>query len=705
MEQPLFFNRELSWIEFNARVLTEACRKEIPLLERLQFLSIVSSNFDEFFQIRVASIKRSAANPEHHTDSSGRTPPVLLKQISERCHQIIDIHHQTLVTDILPALASKGVTYIAPELYTSEQKEFIQNYFRATVFPLLTPLRITEHSMPSITSLKQYAAFLLQPIEGIKPNANPFTLEKDKPIIAIAQIPSGLPHIIWLPETDVSATKNFTLLEDLVLRYGTQLFPGFTVSETVLFRITRDADFAVDEDAGANFINAMEEVLVQRQSSFAVRLECTNTSDTIISVLMSHLKLTDDDVYKVDCLIDPKSFSELNNLDGLEKLHYAEWQHFHTPIESYWDTLKQHDLLLNVPYESYQTVTKLISDAADDPTVLAIKMTLYRTGTDSPIVAALQRAATNGKQVTCFVELKARFDEERNITWATQLEKAGVTVVYGIVNYKVHAKILLIIRRENATIKRYVHLSTGNYNPKTARLYSDLSLFTANTEIANDATQFFNLISGYSTIQTMNHLVMAPVNLKTNILTMIQREIDRSTKDNPGFIMAKMNSLADETVIEALYKASTAGVKILLNIRGICMLVPGVTNYSENIKVVSIIDRYLEHSRIFYFQNGGNAELYLSSADWMPRNLERRVELMFPITDQFIFKDIYDTLLLYFQDNTHSHTLNPDGTWTKNVPEGAIAVRAQESLYFKYKKRADTLAKQPEIEFKVRRKD
>jgi polyphosphate kinase len=707
-QQNRYFNRELSWIEFNARVLSEALRKEIPLLERLQFLSIVSSNFDEFFQVRVASIKRQLKNDPRYVDSSGLTPDVVLRQISARCHQIMRIQHSCLVDDVLPELADKGVVYVTPAHFSMEQKGFTQNFFQSTIFPLLTPLRIDTDNFPMLGNLRLHAAFLLKRLPGVMPFSGAPAVNENSPMIAVVQIPSGIPRILWLP--DSVKTKSFALIDDIVTQYGTQLFPGFSVEETMLFKVTRDADFAVDEDSGSNFINAMEEVLVQRQSSFAVRLMCNRSSATILAVLTKKLELLPDDVYQLDGIMDPSNLLDINQTEDAEKFHYPEWQHFYPadlPVDdTYWDTFKQRDVLLHVPYESYQPVIKLISDAADDPKVLAIKMTLYRTGLDSPIVAALERAANNGKQVTCFVELKARFDEERNIAWASQLEKAGVIVIYGIVNYKVHAKILMIMRRENGIIRRYVHLSTGNYNPKTAKLYSDLSLFTTNQEIANDATIFFNIISGYSAIQSMKHLSMAPVNLKSKILAMIQREIDRSTPDNPGLIIAKMNSLSHEEVIAALYRASCAGVHIELNVRGICTLIPGVPGMSENIKIVSIVDRYLEHTRIFYFRNGGSAELYLSSADWMPRNLDRRVELMFPVIDRKIFREVFDILKLYFTDNTHSHLLKNDGSWAPSVPgQNEQGIDAQDMLYRKYKRRADRAAKEPEIEFKVRRKN
>jgi len=702
-----FFNRELSWLEFNGRVLHQALRKELPLLERLQFLSIITSNFDEFFQVRVASVKRMQFSEPDKADVSGLKPKMVLKQISARSHQIIRIQHDCLKNDVLPAMAKKGICYVKPEDFSAAQSDFALNFFLNEVLPLLTPLRTDTEVFPHIGNLTENVAFLLKPISGIR-NANEILKGSDDlPRISFVQIPSGIPQIVWLPSEN--GRKQFALTEEIIAQYGTHLFPGFAVEETLLFKIARDADFAVDEDSGRNFVDAMEEVLVQRQSSFPVMMACNQTSETITKFLMEKMELCEDDVYRIDGILNPGALMELRDIDD-GTMSFPEWQNFYSVNlprdEYYWDTLKQHDVLLHVPYESYDPVVKFISDAADDPKVLAIKMTLYRTGKDSPIVAALERAARNGKQVVVLVELKARFDEERNIAWANQLENAGVTVIYGLVNLKVHAKIIMVMRRESETIRRYAHLATGNYNPRTAKIYSDLSLFTSNNEIVNDATLFFNLVTGYSTLQTMKQLGMAPVTLKSKILSMIQREIERSDPEHPGLIMAKMNALTHEEVIEALYKASQAGVKVLLNIRGVCMLVPGVKGLSENIKVVSIVDRYLEHSRIFYFQNGGDDEIYLSSADWMPRNLDRRIELMFPILDEKVFEEVKEILDVYFKDNENALALSENGTWSEiPVKNDEQILRAQEVLYKKYKRRSESAVKTPKIEFEVRRKD
>ncbi len=711
--QERFFNRELSWLEFNARVLFQGLNKELPLLERLQFLSIVTSNFDEFFQVRVASLKRLLAENPGFVDVSGLSPQMVLTSISARAHQIIRTQQECLMTDILPELAVEGLVYVTPVQYTQQQSEYLNGVFNSQIFPLLTPLRTDTEAFPHIKNLTTYAAFLLSPIKGIKiaSGSEEFRGSEEAPRIALVEIPEGIPNIYWLSGNGSGGVhgRQFALLQDVVAAFGTKLFPGFDVEETLLFKVARDADFAVDEDAGKNFIHAMEDVLIQRKSSFPVQMTCNASSQKIQKFLMEKLELAEEDTYRVDQIINPGDLMELREADEGGALSFERWEHFYPADlpeeEPYWDTLKLHDKILHVPYESYDPVVKFISDAADDDDVLAIKMTLYRTGRNSPIIDALERAAQRGKQVIVLVELKARFDEERNIAWANELEQAGVTVIYGLVNLKVHAKILMVIRRESDTIRRYVHLATGNYNTKTAKLYSDISLFTANPQIANDATQFFNLVTGYSTLQNMNCLSMAPLTIKSRLIAMINREIERSTSENPGLIIAKMNSLTHEEVISALYKASQAGVKVLLNIRGICMLVPGVEGLSENIRVVSIVDRYLEHARIFYFQNGGTPELYCSSADWMNRNLDRRIELMFPILDKTAFEDVKSILDTYFADNTTAMELQSNGSWEPVVRgKKEEVIRSQEVLYKKYRQLEEKKPKGEETRFEVRRK-
>lgn len=708
MEKKKFINRELSWIEFNARVLYEASRKELPLMERLKFLGIVTSNFNEFFQVRVASIKRANELTPNIIDNSGLKPATLLKKISTRCHQIVTQQYNILMEDILPSLASKNIIYVNAKQYSSFQKSYTENLFKKEIFPILTPLRTDAKEFPHIANMRMYAAFLLEPIKGVCVKETALSAKKSTDILALVPIPESIPRIVWLPEN--GKAKYFTVLDDIISLYATELFQGYSVQETMLFKVDRDADFAVNEEAGENFIQAMEEVLVKRQSSFAVRMVCNSTSQKLLNIIKDKLFLTNDDIYQVNALINPNTLVDLTTIDEAAELLYPEWKNFSSvdlpQNKTYWNTIRQKDILLNVPCQKYDHVIKFIKDAAHDKDVLAIKMTLYRTGNNSPIVKALKEAAQKGKTVTVFVELKARFDEKQNISWVEELENAGVIVIYGVVNLKVHAKICLVIRKESDGIRRYVHLSTGNYNPKTAKLYQDLSIFTSKQEIAEDATLFFNVISGYSALQTMRYLYMAPVTLKAKLLELIEREIKQSTTEKPGLIIAKMNGLCHAEIIEALYKASQKGVRIMLNVRGICTLIPGVKELSENISVVSIIDRYLEHSRVFYFQNGGSEELYLSSADWMDRNLDRRIELMFPVTDTNVFKNIKETLLLYFKDNTHSHTLLSNGTWKVNSPcKTELSIRVQQELYTKYKKQNEQNKSTPKTEFIVRRKN
>lgn len=715
MSQIKFFNRELSWIEFNARVLAEGCRKDVPLLERLTSMSFVTSNFSEFFKVRVASIKRNLRNNPLLVDESFNTPQSLLKKISLRCHELIAKQHEALETDILPSLRAQGICYVGAKDWNGEQKSYVESIFRHDIAPVLTPQRSDTPLFPRINGQHLHAAFLLEPMAGIHLRANPFAADPDSSyILALLQIPSNLDRIIPFPDenssldSSASAPKYFTVLDDVIASCSTGLFPGYRVTQSMLFKLERDADMAVDEDATSNYIQEMEKVLEKRESSNIIMMICTTSSPKLLQIIQEKLSLADEDVYPVNSFVDPSIFVQLKTLYGSKELCYPKWQHFYPcdlPEEdTYWNTLRQHDILLNVPYQSYEPVVKFIEDACADESVLAIKMTLYRTGSNSPIVKALEKAARAGKSVTVFVELKARFDEQRNISWAEQLEKAGAIVIYGVVKLKVHAKICLVVRRESDGLRRYVHLSTGNYNPATAASYQDFSIFSCRHEISTDASLFFNVISGYSALQPMHHLYMAPVTLKSRLFELIDREIQQSSPDSPGLIIAKMNSLCHKEVIEKLYQASCAGVKIMLNVRGICTLLPGLEGLSKNISVVSIVDRYLEHSRVFYFQNGGDEELYLSSADWMDRNLDRRIELMFPVADKEIFKNIKEELMYYFKDNTHSYNLLPDGKWKrKSVPAKEKTFSAQEALYKKYSRLEEVKKSTPKTEFTVRR--
>lgn len=701
MSEIKYFNRELSWIEFNKRVLAQALNKELPLMERLQFLSIVTSNFDEFFRVRVAGYKRLVAAGVNTTDNSGYSPKSLLDEISKNAHALIKTQYDCLTGDILPNLTKERLIFTKTNEFTSAQLDYSRDYFQTQILPLLTPLR-TDELFPNVKNLALYVAFLLDPIKKNAINGDGDNLQK----IALVEVPESCPHIIMLPTDSKKAIKPFCLTSDLTALFGTELFAGYDVKESLTFRVARDADFAVDEDGGGDFIHEMEKVLIQRKSSFVVTLVTGDTSKTLQNHIASVLELDATDIYEVPSVVNISNLMELRAQDNNKKLSFPEWKHFYPnnlpQNDPYWDTLKTRDILLSVPYQSYDPVVKFITDASRDPQVLAIKMTLYRAGSSSPIIDALEKAARSGKQVIVLVELKARFDEERNITWAARLENAGATVIYGLAHLKVHAKIMLIIRREGDTIMRYVHMATGNYNVKTATLYSDLSIFTSNFLIAQDATNFFNLVTGYSTLQNMRYLFMAPVTLKQELLRMIDNEIQKHKTCHNGFICAKMNSLTDIEIIDALYKASESGVKIALNIRGICMLRPGL-NYSKNITVVSIVGRYLEHSRIFYFQNGTTPVTYLSSADWMERNLDRRIELMFPILDKNVEKEVKGILDTYFMDNTNSSTLTDSNQWVPTVTKDTSDFCAQDALYNRYKK--SSTQKIHKSNFLVRRRD
>ncbi len=699
MKDRRYFNRELSWMEFNARVLDQAARASTPLLERLKFLSIVSSNFDEFFMVRVARIKSSIRAGYTFPDESGMSPGELLAAVSRRGASIVALQYRILMREILPELGEKGLAFVSPGEWTDEEVSRLEWFFAESVFPLLTPLSVGEGGMPSAGNLHIHAAFDLRDRD-------------DGPHLAIVQIPATLDRFVRLPEDGNTGTVRYALLEDIVMWYGHTLFPGYTVVDRIVFKVTRDADLPVDEDRDDDFLAAMEEVLAERQNSWPVCLSVSGNSESLIDGLRAGFCLEPADVYRFSGPIDLRGFYDLASREGLmqgaSELRDIPWP----PLNLYdssltgsiWDDIRQKDRMLMVPYESFDPVVRFIEAAAEDPGVLAIKMTLYRTSGDSPFIRALIRAARNRKQVTVVVELKARFDEKHNISRAASLEEAGAIVVYGIARLKVHAKAILIVRKEgDGGIRRYLHLSTGNYNDKTARLYADISMFTAREELCAEASILFNAITGYSSIQRLQHLSAAPFDLKQRLLSLIGREASRSSPEMPGMIMAKMNSLVDVQIIDALYAANRAGVRILLNVRGICALVPGVAGQSENISVVSVVGRYLEHARVIRFQNGGAEELYLSSADWMPRNLERRVELMFPVLDEGMRGRIIASLEAYFRDSRQAYRLGSDGAWTPvEAVDGTKEFCAQEFLYQEVKSLWD-LAEAPPAELPVRR--
>jgi len=699
---PLFFNRELSWLEFNRRVLEEAMDPSVPLLERLKFLCIVSSNFDEFFQIRVAYVKRQILSGNQVNCPSGLRPSEQLDRIRKEVREIVDLQYRTLYEEILPGLADHGIRYLKPTEWDLKHLEYIETLFERELFPVLTPVRVSPGpSFPAIRNLRLYIAYLLQKEPGVEDG------EEGNERIALIQVPESFPRIVYLPSEEDRIA--FTVLEYVIQKYGERLFPGYQVRDSFVFRVTRDADLGVDEERDDDFIDAMVEVLAQREQSPAVRLSCVKGSERLRDSIAAMVDLGLPDVYEIPGPLDLGSLMSLVSLSGFESLRDVPWNPLPSPSlpedEPYWSVLSRTDVLLHHPYESFHHVVTFLNQAATDPDVLSIKITLYRTSFDSPIIQALEQAVRNKKQVTALVELKARFDEERNIEWASRLEKAGVIVIYGVAHLKVHAKALLVVRREGNTVRRYAHLSTGNYNEKTARLYTDIGLLTSREDITYELALFFNAVTGYSAIPNLRRLAMAPTGLKGRLLTLIEREIARTTKESPGLIMAKMNSLADTDIISALYRASQAGVRVLLNVRGICMLVPGVEGLSDRITVVRIVDRFLEHSRIFYFQNGGSEEVYCASADWMNRNLERRIELMFPIDQRELRKRLIQLLKLYFKDNQKASLLLPSGKYARKKPEkGDPFIRAQHVLYHEMVALSRNSDKIEKKEFVVRRK-
>lgn len=699
-----FINRDLSWVEFNNRVLSEALNDSVPLLERLRFLTIVSSNFDEFFMVRVAGLKRQIRQGNYITCPSGLSPEEQDILISKRVKQILKEQYSCFNNTIIPELKKNRLILKEPFDYTIEQRRYINRLFKEEIFPVLTPVRSSKGKpLASSGNIRLHIAFLLNRLEQ-QNNSQDFEDEAEN--LAIVQIPPGLERIVFLPSEN--NIIEFTLMEDIVKANASDLFPGYEVAESALFRVTRDADFGVDEERDEDFLEAMEEVLIHRKRSPVVRLSLNKDTEKLRSILMELLDLKDHEVYSVSGPLDLRCFTQIADLSGFDHLKYDKWRPCpHTKIEEdlpVWEILKREDILLHHPYESFTPVIRLIQEAAVDPDVLGIKMTLYRTSGDSAIVQALEQAADNGKQVTVLVEVKARFDEEQNIGWAQKLEKIGVIVVYGIARLKVHAKALLIIRREAEGIRRYAHLGTGNYNEKTAKLYTDFGLLTSEEGLTYEVSLFFNAITGYSIIPQLKHISIAPRMMKNKLLNLFEREKQKSTPEKPGLIMGKMNSLADPDIINGLYEVSQAGIPVKLNIRGICMLVPGVKGLSENIEVVSIIDRFLEHGRAFYFLNGGNEEVYCSSADWMPRNLERRVELMFSISSGNIRRIIIDALKNYFLDNVKSHKLLPTGEYRRKKPAKQKPFRSQE-VFYKTAVRNHTRSDDEEPkEFIVRRK-
>jgi polyphosphate kinase len=665
----LFFNRELSWLEFNQRVLDEARDPSVPLLERLKFLAICANNLDEFFMVRVSGLLEQRTNKIEDLPADGMTATEQLAAISSRTQKMIDELAYCIRREVLPALAEEGVDVVAPESLSPDEIARLRVHFLEHVYPILTPLAIDPgHPFPHVPNR---ALYLIVMLSGER---------SDVPAFAVVQVPAVIPRVVPVPG---SPTK-FVLLDELIAEFAGELFRGFRRLGAWSFRVIRDFDLSIDEDEAEDLLESIKAEVRMRDRGNVVRLSVDAAAEPeAVTMLVSALNVDPQFVFRVDAPLALQDLVALGQtLSSRRDLRDRSFTPVRSPAfaedEDVFEAIARGDVLLHHPYESFDPVVELLERAAADPDVLAIKQTLYRTSGDSPIVKALVRAAEHGKQVTALVEIKARFDEENNIAWARRLEEAGVHVVYGLVGLKTHAKVLLVVRRESGRLRRYVHLGTGNYNPSTARLYTDLSLFTARPEVGEDATALFNLLTSCTAPESWHALVVAPLGLHERVLALIEREAQSARAGRPARIIAKMNSLVDPDVILALYRASQAGVRIELLVRGICCLRPGIPGVSDRIEVLRVVDRFLEHTRAFYFEADGRGEVYASSADWMPRNFLRRVEVMFPIVSEPQKRRVLDEVLsISLMDRVKSSRLMSDGSYVRLTSDDAEPLRSQ----------------------------
>ena len=651
-----FINRELSWLDFNSRVLDQAFENDNPILERLKFLAIFSNNLDEFFMVRVAGVRQDYESGSNSRDPSGLTPKEQLEQIRAKMKMLVRKQYNYLNDKLLPELAEKhSIALLTIKDLDEIESKRLKKEFKSEILPMLTPVAVDPtHPFPVINN---------KVIEIIVELTKPKSEDK---AFGFVEVPPGISRFVEVLHPKYK--KSYILVEELIIEHISMLFDGCNILNAYPFRITKDMDFII-ESLDADFMSYMERKLKSAKKRDTIRIELGHSVPVhIVNWLQGKLNGVDDVIIEIDGPLDLARFFEFISLNAKPELMDEKIPPLPIPIleeaNSIFEVIKQYKSIpLFHPFESFNYVVKLLQEAAEDPNVMAIKHTLYRVSGDSPIVQALQKAAENGKQVTVIVELKARFDESRNIIWAKRLENSGAHVIYGMAGLKIHCKSLLIIRRENGLIRRYVHLGTGNYNDSTAKLYTDIGVFMNDHEICSEVASLFNVMTGYSAPPSWNKIASSPFNVRETFISLIEREIRVSTPDSPGRIIAKMNSLVDKQIIEALYKAAYAGVKVDLIVRGICCLKPGIK--TDNIRVISIIDRYLEHSRVYYFQNNGNPDYYLSSADWMPRNLDKRIELLFPIEDEFTRKLLYKTLELQLKDNYKGRILNELGNYPR----------------------------------------
>lgn len=683
---PKYFeNRELSWLKFNQRVLDEARDKNLPILERLKFVSIASSNLDEFFMVRVASLKDMENAGYTKKDLAGLTPTQQLEAIHESTRKLVDQQYSMFNRSLLPIMKEKGIRLIgAYEDLNEEQSVYVDRYFAEQVYPVLTPMAVdASRPFPLIRNKSlNIAALIRRKDHGsrlLKTKG-----KKDELEFATVQVPSGLPRLVAIP-SEKDERYTFLLLEQVIEKNLDKLFLNYDVVCAYPYRIMRNADLSFDEDEASDLLKEIQKQLSKRQWGQVIRLEVEDKVDKrLLKILEENFEIEEMNVYRINGPIDLTFLMKMHGLAGCEDLRQESYVPQRnprmTPGENIFSEIKKGDILLHHPYETFDPVVDFIKQAAKDEKVLAIKQTLYRVSGNSPIIAALARAAENGKQVTVLVELKARFDEENNIVWAKKLEQAGCHVIYGLVGLKTHCKIALVVRREEEGIVRYVHLGTGNYNDSTAKQYTDCGMFTCSEMYGQDATAVFNMLSGYSEPASWNKLAVAPIWLRKRFIALIQREIHHAQEGKEGLIVAKMNSLCDKEIIENLYEASAAGVKIYLIVRGICCLRTGIPGVSENIHVCSIVGTFLEHSRIFYFYNNGQEDIYMGSADWMPRNLDRRVEIVFPIEDEELKKKARHILDLQLADTMKAHCLMPDNSYQKVDKRGKVLLEAQKEF-------------------------
>lgn len=671
-DKEYYVNRELSWLMFDERVLGEATDTSNPLMERLKFLSITASNLDEFFMVRVASLIDMQHADYSKRDIAGMTIDEQLEKISKKTHELVETQYFVLMHTLLPLMESEGIRFITKhEELTREQGEFVDRYFEEEVYPVLTPMAVdSSRPFPLVRNQTLNIGALI----GKK--------GEESRDFATVQVPGVLDRIVEIP---CEEGRCFILLEEVIERNMHKLFLNYDVYCAYPYRIMRNADLTIDEEEAADLLKEIEKQIKRRQWGEVIRLEVADDIDPgLMEILKKELSVRSDNIYRIAGPIDLTFLMKLYGVDGFDHLKRAKYIPKAVPEindgADIFEAIRNHDILMHHPYQTFAPVIDFVKSAAKDPEVLAIKQTLYRVSGNSPIIAALAEAAENGKQVTVLVELKARFDEEHNIVWARKLEKAGCHVIYGLVGLKTHCKITLVVRREEDGIRRYVHLGTGNYNDSTAKLYTDVGLLTCAEQIGEDATAVFNMLSGYSEPLYWNRLSLAPLWLKDRFIHLIGREAANARDGKKAHIIAKVNSICDREVIQALYEASCAGVKIELIVRGICCLKPGIKGVSENITVRSIVGDFLEHSRIFYFENAGNSEVYCGSSDWMPRNLLKRVEIMFPILDERLKERVIYILETLLADTVKARVEKPDGTYERIERHGRDLVCAQDTF-------------------------